>query len=161
MTAPAPPLRNIEPVRVCVSVPLPLARAYDRFARELRDWWPREYTWSGAVLQDIGMEPRSGGPCFEIGPHGFRCDWGRVLDWAPPHQLRLAWHISPRREPAPDPLRSSTVTLSFAPDEARRTTLTLVHDDFERHGSEGPAYRNAMASPQGWPLILQRFVEAA
>jgi hypothetical protein len=73
----------------------------------------------------------------------------------------LAWHISPRREPAPDSRQSSTVTLRLAPDGPRGTILALVHEDFDRHGAEGLAYRDAMASSQGWPLILQRFVEAA
>ena len=151
----------IEPVRVSVIVPLTVARTFDRFARELRAWWPREYTWGQDVLQDIGMEPRDGGLCFEVGPHGFRCDWGRVLDWNPPGHLHLAWHISPRREPVPDPRHSSTVTLSFASEGLQRTTLTLIHDDFKRHGVGAPEYRAAMASPEGWPLILQRFVDAA
>jgi uncharacterized protein YndB with AHSA1/START domain len=151
----------IEPVRVEVSIALPAARVFERFARELGDWWPHEYTWSQDVLHDIGIEPRLDGLCFEIGPHGFRCDWGRVLEWEPPSRLRLAWQISPRREPVPDPNQASSVTVSFATDAPRRTRVMLVHEAFERHGADGPSYRAAMASPQGWPLILQRFVEAA
>jgi len=151
----------IEPVRAEGFVALPVARVFERFALELRDWWPREYTWSQDVLHDIGIEPRLDGLCFEIGPYGFRCDWGRVLEWEPPSRLRLAWQISPRREPVPDPHRASTVAVSFAPDTPRRTRVMLLHEAFERHGAEGTAYRTAMGSPQGWPLILQRFVEAA
>jgi uncharacterized protein YndB with AHSA1/START domain len=151
----------IDPIHVSVSAPLPAARAFDRFARELHTWWPREYTWSQDVLHDIGMEPQPDGLCFEIGPRGFRCDWGRVLEWEPPARLRLAWQIGPRREPVPNPLHSSTVTVVFTPDGEQRSSVELVHDGFERHGPEGANYRDAMASPEGWPKILERFVEAA
>lgn len=151
----------IEPVHVSVIAPLATPRAFDRFARELHAWWPREYTWSQDVLHDIGVEPERGGLCFEIGPHGFRCDWGRVLDWEPPALLRLAWQISPRREPVPNPLHASRVTVSFTPNAGGHTTVAIVHDAFERHGGDAPEYRAAMASPHGWPSILQRFVEAA
>ena len=140
---------------------LPTAPAFDRFTRELHTWWPREYTWSQDVLQDIGIEPRLDGLCFEIGPHGFRCDWGRVLEWDPPSHLRLAWQISPRREPVPDPRQASSVVVSFAPDTSQRTRVVLVHEAFDRHGAAGPEYRAAMASSQGWPFILHRFLEAA
>jgi uncharacterized protein YndB with AHSA1/START domain len=151
----------IDAVRVSVIAALPTARAFDYFARELHAWWPPEYTWSHEVLREIGMEPRRGGLCFELGPDGFRCDWGRVLRWDPPDQLQLAWQISPRREPAPNPLHASTVTVSFIAHDPQHTVVTLVHDAFERHGSGAEEYRAAMASPQGWPSILQRFVEAA
>ncbi len=151
----------IDPIHETVFVPLPHSRAFDRFVRELHDWWPREYTWSQNVLAHIGIEPKHGGLCFEIGPHDFRCDWGRVLDWEPPTRLTLAWQISPRREPVPDPLHASTLTVSFRPDGTRRTAVALVHEDFQRHGPDAPKYRAAMASAQGWPLILRRFVEAA
>lgn len=151
----------IEPVETTVVVPLPLPRAFDRFARELGDWWPREYTWGQDVLREIGIEPRREGLCFEVGPHGFRCDWGRVLEWDPPHRLRLTWQIGPRREPVPDPARSSAVTVSFASDGDGRTRVELVHDGFERHGPDGAGYRDAMASPEGWPLIVERFAAEA
>jgi hypothetical protein len=149
----------IEPIRLEVATPLPAARAFERFVSELRDWWPREYTWSQAVLQEFGIEPRVDGLCFEIGPHGFRCDWGRVLEWAPPEHFRLAWQISPRREPVPDPQQASSVAVRFEPRAPQQTGVLLMHDRFERHGAEGAAYRAAMASPHGWPLILERFVE--
>jgi uncharacterized protein YndB with AHSA1/START domain len=151
----------IEPVCVSVVVPLARPRAFDRFVRELNAWWPREYTWSQDVLHTIGVHPQPDGLCFEIGPHEFRCDWGRVLDWAPPDHVRLAWQISPRREPVPNPLHASSLAVSFASEGPHQTIVTVVHDAFDRHGSGAEDYRAMMASRQGWPLILQRFVQAA
>jgi Domain of unknown function (DUF4394) len=61
-----------------VTVNLAPEQAFDLFARRLGAWWPPEYSWSQDVLDEIGIEPHEGGMCFERGPHGFRCDWGRV-----------------------------------------------------------------------------------
>lgn len=152
----------IDPVRVESLVALSPSRAFDRFTRELRAWWPREYTWSQGVLEDIGIEPRLDGLCFEIGPHGFHCDWGRVLAWEPPTRLQLAWQIGPRREPVPDPKQASSVVVTFTPTASEQTKVLLVHDAFERHGAEAAAgYRTALASDQGWPFILRCFAESA
>ena len=70
-----------ERVHASVTVNVEPDRAFDLFARGLAAWWPPEYSWSQDVLEDMGIEPHEGGICFEVGPHGFRCDWGRVLAW--------------------------------------------------------------------------------
>jgi uncharacterized protein YndB with AHSA1/START domain len=153
----------IEPIRLTLTVDCPLAEAFELFAERLGSWWPAEYTWSQNVLEAIGIEPRVAGMCFERGPFGFRCDWGRVLRWEPPRALELAWQISPRREPVPDPARASMVSVNFEAGSAgasARTRLTLEHSAFENHGDGAREYREAMASPQGWAYILARFVDA-
>lgn len=73
--------RMSDHVSQSVHVPLHPDRAFALFAEQLGHWWPQEYTWSRKVLELIGIEPRVDGLCFEHGPHGFRCDWGRVLAW--------------------------------------------------------------------------------
>ncbi len=153
--------RAPEPIRASVTVPLAQTEAFALFAEGLANWWPREYTWSQDVLQRIGLEPRVGGRCYEIGPHEFHSDWGRVLVWDPPHRLQLAWQISPRREPEPNPARASEVEARFEPVAGGGTQLVLEHRGFERHGTEGSGYRDALASPQGWPWIFQRYAAAA
>ena len=90
--------------------------------------------------------------CFELGPHGFRCDWGRVTVWEPPHRLVFRWQIGAQREPVPDPQRASEVEVRFADGEVR-----LEHRGFERHGPDAENYRAALASEQGWPYILGRY----
>ena len=67
-------------VHAAVTVDVSGERAFEVFVDNLASWWPPEYSWSQDVLEDIGIEPHEGGLCFERGPHGFRCDWGRVLD---------------------------------------------------------------------------------
>jgi|Tabmets5t2r1_1033131.scaffolds.fasta_scaffold22216_2 uncharacterized protein YndB with AHSA1/START domain len=143
-----------------VSVNLEPDQAFDLFARRLAAWWPPEYSWSQDVLEEIGIEPHEGGMCFERGPHGFRCDWGRVLAWEPPRRLLIAWQISPRREPEPNPAKASEVEVLFDADGEGGTTVAVEHRAFDRHG-DGAEYAQMLGSPQGWPYILERFAAAS
>jgi uncharacterized protein YndB with AHSA1/START domain len=100
-------------VRRTVTVPMPPDRAFALFTAGFGTWWPSEYTWAGDVLDTIVIEPREGGRCFERGPHGFECDWGRVLTWNPPQRLAFSWQISPERVPEPNPAKTSEVEVRF------------------------------------------------
>jgi hypothetical protein len=153
--------RVLEPVRASITVLAPSADAFALFADRFGEWWPREYTWAQDALEHIVLEPRVGGRCYEIGPHDFHVDWGRVLAWNRPRRLTLAWQISPRREPEPNPAKASEVDVRFEPIERHGTRVLLEHRAFECHGPEGSKYRDAMASARGWPWILQRYAKAA
>lgn len=130
---------------------------FHRFFGEMERWWPREYTWGNEVMEAIGIEPCVGGLCFELGPYGFRTDWGRVLEWDEPHRVKLSWQISPRREPVPNPANASIVEIHFTPEGPGSTRVTLTHEEFEHHGDGAAEYRAAMASQHGWPFILSRY----
>jgi uncharacterized protein YndB with AHSA1/START domain len=147
-------------VNAAVRVEVSAERAIEVFVDELASWWPREYTWSQDVLEDIGIEPHEGGLCFERGPQGFRCDWGRVLTWDPPRRLVLAWQISPRREPEPDPAKASEVEVRFDGEEGGVTRVRLEHRDFDRHGEGSAEYAKMLGAPAGWPYLLDRFSAA-
>lgn len=150
----------IEQITEDVDVPLAQDRAFSLFVDDFFTWWPFEYTWATDHLTWIGIEPKRGGHCFELGPHGFRLDWGRVLDYDPPRRLSFLWQIGPDRVPQPNPEAASKVEVSFESD-GPGTRVTLVHGDFERHGSAAESYREGMASPQGWRYILERYSSAA
>ena len=142
--------------RAAIVVPGTPDRAFSLFTEAMDEWWPREYTWSQAKLDRIGMEPRLGGLCFELGPFGFRCDWGRVTVWERPERLVFLWQIGPTRAPEPDPERASEVEVEFlAADDG--VSVELVHSRFERHGEGSEEYAAGMDSPQGWTYILERF----
>ena len=139
---------------------MPAQRAFSLFTEHFALWWPREYTWGQDVLEHIGLEPKQGGFCYERGPNGFRSDWGRILSWEPPHRLVLAWHISPNREPEPNPAKASTIEVTFTASTPAQTHIDLEHRDFERHGAGADQYREALASAKGWRWILDRYVAA-
>ena len=142
-----------------VRVALPPEQAFERFTEAFGDWWPPEYTWSRHALERIGIEPGEGGLCYELGPHGFRLDWGRVTAWEPGARLAFLWQIGPTRVPEPDPGRASEVDVRFEADGEGGSRVTLTHAGFERHGDGAEGYRAAMDSPQGWDRILGRFAE--
>ena len=68
----------------------------------------------------------------------------------------LTWQIAPDRVPQPDPFRASEVEVGFHPT-GDGTRVELEHRAFPRHGDAAITYRQAMASPEGWPFILDRY----
>jgi uncharacterized protein YndB with AHSA1/START domain len=141
------------------NVPLSPERAFELFTDGFGSWWPREFSWSQDVLEEIAMETAESGLLREIGPHGLRLDWGRVLEWEPPRRLAFSWQISPSRVPEPNPAKASEVEVRFEPD-GEGCRMQLVHRGFERHG-DGAAEYAEMMEKQGWPLALERFRAAA
>lgn len=146
----------IAPIVVSVDVPVEPLRAFTGFAA-LDAWWPRAYTWSGDVLERMVMELRPDGLCSELGPHGFRCDWGRVLTVEPGVALTFSWQIAPTRAPEPNPDRASRVRVAFDALADGGTRVALEHDRFERHGEGAAEYRAAMAAAEGWPWLLRQY----
>lgn len=129
--------------------------AFRAFTADFGRWWPMEYTWSGSALVSIGIEPGAGGMCYEFGPHGFRCDWGRVRLWHVPRRLVFSWQIGPDRVPIPDSDKAGEVDVRFH----EGGDMSLHHTGFERYGSDAERYRKAMASDAGWPFMLTRFAD--
>ncbi len=152
---------SADSIQQSVVVTLPPERAFAVLAGRLGSWWPAEYTWAQDGLEDIAIEPWEGGRCYERGPHGFQCDWGRVLVWEPPDRLVFSWQIGPDRVPVPDSERAGEVEVLFSGQADGTTRVELEHRGFERHGEGAEEYRDAMASEQGWPRLLDRFAAAA
>jgi uncharacterized protein YndB with AHSA1/START domain len=150
----------MEPIRAAVDVAAEPERAFEVFTRGMDSWWPREFSWSQKVLDEIGMEPREGGFLYERGPHGFRCDWGRVTAWDPPRRVRFTWQIAADRSPQPDPAKASEVEVRFAVSNGG-TRVEVDHRAWERHGDEAREYRDGLEAAGAWPYALERFAAAA
>jgi uncharacterized protein YndB with AHSA1/START domain len=149
----------LDPIERGVTVPVPAERAFSHFVDDFAQWWPQTYSWSGDVLEDSGIEAFAGGHCYEIGPGGFRCDWGTVIVFERPLRLVFTWQINPDRTPQPDQERASVVELLFSgsDDHGGLCRVTLVHRGFERHGESAEAYRAALNGPEGWTFILASY----
>lgn len=128
--------------------------AFDKFLNELNEWWPKAYTWSQDMLKEIRIEGRKNGLCSEIGPYGFRCDWGRITELIEKETIRLKWQISPNRVPTPNPDKASDLKVTFNKNEGSATTVVLEHFNFQYHGEGAEGYRTMMDSEQGWDYIL-------
>jgi hypothetical protein len=135
-----------------VEVALSSEYAITKFVNEFNDWWPKEYTWSQDKLVEITIDPKKDGLCTEIGPHGFRCDWGRVTN-INKNSISLKWQISPKREPQPDPEKSSDLFIEFEGD-ATQTIVKLEHFNIDKHGDGSDGFFKAMNAKEGWEYIL-------
>ena len=151
----------IEPIVQVAFVQMPQAKSFTYFTSRFGDWWPRDYTFSKRVLERICFGNAVGEWCFEQGPHGFRCDWGRILEWNPPSLVAFTWQIGPRSVPQPDPSLCSEVSDEFSEATPGVSRVALTHRNFDRHGADGAGYRSEMASEYGWPLLLKAFSAAA
>lgn len=130
--------------------------SFRKFVNELNDWWPGEYTWSQKKPEEIKIDGRLGGLCTEIGPHGFRCDWGRVTEFESGERIAMKWQISMKREPVPDPDKASDIEVSFI-ERGGETEIVFSHSNFENHGEGWEEYLEAMDGEYGWDYILKRF----
>lgn len=147
---------SVEPIRVELDLDVDPQAAFTTFVDRFADWWPHDHSWSGGSLQAIGIEPGVGGFCYERGPYGLRLDWGRVTAWEPPHRLAFSWQVEMDRTPQPNPAHASEVEVAFE-QRGDGSRVVLIHDGFDRHAGDGAAYRDALARPEGWPHIVERY----
>ena len=151
----------IESVTTEVTVRLSRKDAFELFTARFGHWWPRDYSYSGEVLAGIVLGSAQSEWCYELGPNGFRCDFGRIVEWDAPSKVAFTWQIGPKSTPQPNPSKASLVAVTFAERGARQTSVTVAHSGFARHGDGAAQYRAEMASEFGWPFVLQQYVAAA
>lgn len=144
-----------------VTVPGPPADAWRVFIDRFQDWWPRAYSFSQDALELIAIEPVGGGRCFERDRDGRVLAWGTVTAAEPPHRLVFLWQITADRRIEPDTGRASEVEATFRPTGDGGTHVVLEHRAFRRHGGDWRAYRDGMASDQGWTYCLACFAAVA
>jgi uncharacterized protein YndB with AHSA1/START domain len=147
------------PVRKSVTVAVPRARAFDVFAGRIGEWWEASHSIGKAPQTGVTIEPFAGGRFYETCADGARLDWGRVLVWAPPERLVLAWQLT--SEWRFDPGFETEVELRFValgPDSPR---VDLEHRSIERYGAAAEKVRASLDSPKGWGGLLARYSEAA
>lgn len=146
-----------ESVKCSATVNVPAKEAFAAFTDRFSMWWPSAFTLSKEALHTIGFEQKVGGACYEIGPNGFRCDWGRVISWEPPYKLCFAWHVSPKSAPDPNPDHASEVRVKFTETDPSTTIVEVEHCDIHRHGEGSAKYRDELASEYGWPFLIGQY----
>lgn len=133
------------------------AQAFQKFVHEFNEWWPPEYTWSQDKLEKIFINAHPGGLCTELGPRGFRCDWGRVSALDEGKRIDFSWQISAKREPIPDPDQTGTIRVEFRANGDTGALVLFEHGDFDKYEADAGNYREMMNSEQGWPYILEKY----
>jgi uncharacterized protein YndB with AHSA1/START domain len=134
------------PLELGFTVACPPEHAFAVWTERTSLWWPKSHSVSADPDLTVTIEPRAGGRIFECTASGEEHDWGRVLEFAPPHRLVYEWHLRQDRADA------TRVEISFAPSE-EGTAVTIVHSDWQKLGQRE---RNE----RGWGGLLPHFVAA-
>lgn len=136
----------IEPIAICVELPIGPVRAYAAFTAHFADWWPiATHSLSRDVATRCRFDARVGGTVDEQAPDGVRHVWGAVQAIEPDRCIRFSWHPGRERESA------QWVEVVFAP-AADGCRVTLTHGGWEALGEIGPLLRQEYVS--GWQNVF-------
>ena len=145
-------------VRKQVEVDAPQERAFTVFTENFGDFKPREHNIMRSPIARTVFEPRVGGHIVDIAEDGSECRWARVLVYEPYELVVFSWDIGPDWQIVPDPDNASEVEVRFTALSPDRTRVELEHRNIDRHGPGWEAVRAGVATDQGWPLYLDRYV---
>jgi uncharacterized protein YndB with AHSA1/START domain len=144
-------------VKKSITVNASVEHAFDVFTDGFDSWWPRSHHIGSSPMTEAVIEPRPCGRCYAKQIDGAECDWGRILEWDPPHRFVLAWQITAEWSYEPDLSKSSEVEVRFTPMPGGGTRVDLEHRHFERMGRGGASMREGVGAPGGWGTLLKDF----
>jgi uncharacterized protein YndB with AHSA1/START domain len=144
-------------VQTSIVVEVPIDHAFAVFTQDMGSWWPPEHHILQAELAEMVFEPREGGHVFDRGTDGSECRWARVLAYEPPERVVFSWDISLAWQIESDSTKTSEVEVRFVSESPVRTRVVLEHRNIDHHGDGWEQMRDAVGSPEGWAVGLQRF----
>jgi uncharacterized protein YndB with AHSA1/START domain len=144
-------------VQTSIVVQAPIDHAFTVFTEDIGSWWPPEHHILQSELAEMVFEPRQGGHIFDRGTDGSECRWARVLAYEPPERIVFSWDISLAWQIESDPARTSEVEVRFVSEAPERTRVLLEHRRIDHHGEGWEQMRDAVGSPEGWTVGLERF----
>jgi hypothetical protein len=147
---------TIAPIVKTVDLKCAPARAFALFTGRMAAWWPASHHIGGAPFEEIVIEPAAGGRWFERSEDGAETPWGKVLAWAPPGRVLLAWQL--RADWTYDPDFETEVEITFEP-QGQGTRVRLEHRNLERYGADAEAIAASLGG--GWPTIVEGFAAFA
>ncbi len=148
-------------IRASVVVEASLEHAFSVFTEQIGTWWPKEHHLVEGELEEMVFEPRVGGNIYDREVGGRETRWARVLAYEPPNRLVFSWDLSSQWQLESDHARTSEVEVRFVADGPARTNVELEHRNLDHHGEGWEAFRDALGSPDGWPMELNAFAKAA
>ena len=147
-------------VTVSIDVLAPAAHVFDTFTQRMETWWePTHHLLPDTIAMRV--EPHVGGTITDIAKDGATCTWGRVLAYESPTRFVFTWDISLQWQVETDPAKCSEVEVTFTPLSDTATQVDLVHRHLERHGDGWQSMAQAVGSPNGWLIGLQRLAATA
>ena len=146
-------------VRSQIVVDAPADRAFRVFTEKMDQIKPREHNLLGVDIDTTIFEPRAGGRIYDRGTDGSECEWATVVAYEPPERVVFSWNINPYWQVETDAEKRSEVEVRFIAESPERTRVELEHRHLDRHGDGWEGLRDGVASQDGWPVYLQRFVD--
>jgi uncharacterized protein YndB with AHSA1/START domain len=140
-----------------ITVDVPVERAFEVFAA-VDTWWMREHHNGPGELEEVVVEPREGGRCYNREVGGNEVEWGKVIAWEPPARIVLGWQLDAQWTYDPDFVTEVEVT--FTPEGAGSTLVVLEHRNLERYGASAQATFESLDSDGGWGGSLASFANA-
>lgn len=61
----------MDSVQIDLNVDISPGRAFAAFTGEFARWWPRAYSYSGELMEDLVLGGEPGAACSEFGSRGF------------------------------------------------------------------------------------------
>ncbi len=147
------------PVRRSVTVRTSPQHAFEVFTAGIGTWWPASHHIGASPMKVSIIDPGVGGRWYSICEDDSQCDIGKVLVWAPPGRLVLAWQIDGQFNYDPDLITEIEVT--FADQGDGTTRVDLEHRNLERMGDKAEHGRAMLDAPNGWGLIMSLYAQAA
>jgi Activator of Hsp90 ATPase homolog 1-like protein len=147
------------PIRREVVVDVGQARAFEVFTAEMTAWWPPEHHIGSAPIQEIVVEPLSGGRWYTRHEDGTETCTGYVQVWDQPARVVLTWQIGADWRFHDDLV--TTVELRFVPEGADRTRVVLEHRDLDAFGPHAAAMRTTFEQPEAWTRTLEVYAAHA
>ncbi len=149
---------TIAPVHKTLNVACSVEQAFATFTERIGDWWPLPtHSVDEEASRGVRFDQAGGGRLVETLANRTETVWGYVLDWDPPHRLRISWH--PGRDCSRTQAHEATdVEVTFAP-EGDGTRVDLIHRGWERLGERALEARENYN--EGWNPVLDRYERAA
>lgn len=149
---------DIDDIVVEISVPGTPDPAFEHFVYGIGDWWPNAFTFSMAALDEIVLEPKSGGRWYEKSLSGDERDWGIVTACEYACRIVMTFQISAARTVTPRD-KASEVSFDFFIRDGG-CIVRMTHFHIYKHGPDAEAIRANMSSQQGWQFILDNYARS-
>lgn len=118
-------------------------QAFQLFTGSVSLWWPPTHRLSKDPESQLFMEPA--GRFWERAPDGRELELGRVLEWEPPHRLRLDFYLGTNAA------QPTAVEVTFTPEEDG-TRVTVHHS--AKPESQTLWTQRASVFEKSWDAVL-------
>ncbi len=135
-----------------VQVRCSLEAAFRIWTEQIDSWWPKGHSRSGDPRTVVFFEAGAGGRFYERTSAGVEFDWGRIVEWSPPHYFAFYWYLGS------DPERPSRVDVHFTEQKNGETRVEVMHRGPELIGELWSQRSNRFQT--SWEHVLTAYVES-